>query len=164
MIYRKAEMSDLPLIHNLVTETVAHLQANGNMQWDERYPCDCDFIPDIESGVQTLVFKDGVLVAVYSLSTERDSQYDAVIWKYEGEPFMVLHRLIVSPDFQGQGIAGAVLSHIIEELRRKGINNIRLDTYRRNAASQHLYRKFGFEDVGVAYFRDKPFDLMELHF
>lgn len=162
--YKKAEMKDLPAIISLVDSAVNKLQAGGNMQWDERYPLDVDFIPDIEAGAQTLAYIGDKLAAVYSLSTERDAQYDAVKWNYEGEPFMVLHRFIVHPDFQGQRLSARLLDHIISELKEQGIRNIRLDTYQQNSASQHLYRKFGFVDVGVAYFRDKPFDLMELHY
>ena len=161
--FRKAEMNDMPAIRELVTSAVRHLQAHGNMQWDERYPLDCDFIPDIETDTQWLGFIDEELAVIYALNMTHDAQYDAVTWPHEGEPYTVLHRFIVHPSFQGQGIAKAALAHIIEELQAQGIRNIRLDTYRHNAASQHLYRGFGFVDVGIAYFRDKVFDLMELH-
>lgn len=164
MNYKKAKIDDLPAIMALVNDAVKNLQKHGNMQWDERYPLDIDFIPEIEAGTQTLVYINDRLAGVYSLSTEHDEQYDSVRWSYEYEPFMVLHRFILHPDFQGKGLSTKMLAHIIGELKDRGINNIRLDTYKENSASQHLYRKFGFVDVGVAYFRDKPFDLMELHF
>ncbi len=163
MQYRKANIDDLPLIRELVTAAVAHLQSHGNMQWDERYPLDCDFIPDIESNTQYIGFKDGRAAVIFALNTEHDAQYDAVQWRHEDESYTVLHRFIVHPDFQGQGIAKATLAAIIDRLREEGIRAIRLDTYRENAASQGLYHSFGFVDIGVAWFRDKPFDLMELY-
>lgn len=156
-------MNDLPAIHELVTSAVRHLQAHGNMQWDERYPLDCDFIPDIETGTQWLGFIGSELAVIYALNETHDAQYDAVTWPHEGESYTVLHRFIVHPSFQGRGIAKATLADIIEALKEQGICNIRLDTYRCNAASQHLYHSFGFIDVGIAAFRDKVFDLMELH-
>lgn len=161
--FRKAEMDDLPAIRELVTSAVRHLQSHGNMQWDERYPLDCDFIPDIETGTQRLGFIGKDLAVIYALNETHDAQYDAAAWLHEGEPYTVLHRFIVHPSFQGQGIAKASLAHIIEELQAQGIRIIRLDTYRHNAVSQHLYHSFGFVDVGIAYFRYKVFDLMELH-
>ena len=163
MEYRKATIDDLPAIRELVTAAVEHLQQHGNMQGDERYPLDRDFIPDIESDTQYIGFEDDRAAVIYALNTEHDSQYDAGGWRHKDERWTVLHRFIVHPDFQGKGIAKATLLRIIGELRDQGIRCIRLDTYRENAASQGLYHSFGFVDVGVAWFRDKPFDLMELY-
>lgn len=163
MDYRKATPEDMPAIHELVTAAVVHLQAHGNMQWDERYPLDPDFLPDIASGTQYIGFEDGRPAVIYALNQDHDAQYNAVTWPHEGEPWTVLHRFIVHPDFQGQGIAKATLAYLIRQLREEGVRCIRLDTYRENAASQGLYHRFGFVDVGVAWFRDKPFDLMELY-
>lgn len=50
MNYKKAKIDDMPAIMALVNDAVKNLQKHGNMQWDERYPLDIDFIPEIEAG------------------------------------------------------------------------------------------------------------------
>ena len=163
IVYEKADMSSIGEIIGLVNKAVENLQAHGNMQWDERYPLECDFVPDIQSGTQYIGRIGGRAAVIYALNTEHDPQYDSVEWPHEGESWTVLHRFIVHPDFQGQGVAKEALTYIIGQLKDQGVRCIRLDTYQRNEASQHLYRSFGFVPVGIAWFRDKPFDLMELY-
>lgn len=59
---------------------------------------------------------------------------------------IVVHELVLSPDFQGQGIGSQVLKGIIEDAKLKGLP-IKLQVLRENHA-YNLYRKFGFKDTG----------------
>lgn len=162
MDYKKATIEDLPVIHTLVQDAIASLQAGGNPQWDERYPTDADFIPDIEIGTQYLGLIDGSVGMVFALNTDHDTQYDDGAWRYPDARWIVLHRFIFHPSLWGQGLSRTALSDIIHMLREQGVETVRLDVYRENLPAQKLYRSFGFKPVGVAYFRDKSFDLMEL--
>lgn len=162
MDYRKATLEDLPVIHALVQDAVAALQANGNPQWDERYPRDEDFIPDIMSGTQYLGLIDGKVGMIFALNTDHDPQYDDGAWRYPDAIWTVLHRFIFHPSLWGRGLSRIALGEIIDLLRSEGVECIRLDVYHENRPAQGLYRSFGFKEVGVATFRDKFFDLMEL--
>lgn len=162
MHYRKATPEDLPAIHALVHDAVAALQNNGNFQWDERYPTDADFIPDILSNTQYVGLIDDRIGMIFALNPDCDPQYHDGRWRYPDARFSVLHRFIFHPSFWGRGLSRKALSDIIDLLRKEGVESIRLDVYRENQPAQHLYRSFGFYEVGVAYFRDKIFDLMEL--
>ena len=163
MQYRKATMDDLPAIHALVQAAIARLQADGNMQWDERYPTDDDFIPDILSNTQYVGIRAGEIVLVFALNTDCDPQYAGGEWRYPDQSWAVLHRFILRPDCQGKGLSKKALGDVIAMLRENGVQNIRLDVYTRNRPAQALYRGFGFVRVGECTFRDKFFDLMELH-
>ena len=160
--YRKATIEDLPAIHSLVQDAVAALQKNGNYQWDERYPRDEDFLPDIESNTQYVGLIDDRIAMIFAVNTDCDPQYHDGSWRYPDARFTVLHRFIFHPAYWGRGLSRTALSDIIDTLKADGIETIRLDVYRENHSAQHLYRSFGFYEVGVAYFRDKSFDLMEL--
>ncbi len=162
MEYRKAAMEDLGEIRALVQDVVRALQAKGNFQWDERYPTDADFIPDIESGTQYVGLIDGRIGMIFALNTDHDAQYDDGAWRYPDARWTVLHRFIFHPAHWGRGLSRIALSDIFDRLREDGVECVRLDVYRENQPAQGLYRSFGFTEVGVAYFRDKSFDLMEL--
>lgn len=163
MEYRKATMADLPEIHELVQAAIRNLQAQGIMQWDERYPRDEDFIPDIASDTQYVGTEDGRIALVFALNTDSDPQYADGAWRYPDERFTVLHRYILHPAYQGRRLSKISLEYIMDMLRAEGIQNIRLDVYTRNPPAQALYKSVGFVRVGEAFFRDMSFDLMELH-
>ena len=160
--YRKATREDLPAIHALVQDAVAALQQNGNYQWDDRYPRDEDFLPDILTDTQYVGILDDKIAMIFALNTDCDPQYRDGKWRYPDARFTGLHRFIFHPSYWGRGLSRIALSDIIDLLYQEGVETIRLDVYRENRPAQRLYRSFGFQEVGVAYFRDKSFDLMEL--
>lgn len=56
-------------------------------------------------------------------------------------------KMMVHPDFRRQGIAGGLLSALIEEAKERGFRLLTLDT-RTNDSAQPLYTKHGFEVAG----------------
>jgi ribosomal-protein-alanine N-acetyltransferase len=59
-------------------------------------------------------------------------------------------RLAVHPSHQGQGIGTLMLADLVEHARAQGARFITLNTQTHNENSQKLYRRFGFEPVGLA--------------
>ncbi|GFP28282.1 [ribosomal protein S18]-alanine N-acetyltransferase [Candidatus Hakubella thermalkaliphila] len=59
-----------------------------------------------------------------------------------------LSRIAVDPEYQGRGIASALLDRGIQFLRRRGVRSISVSTQANNYRSKALYRKFGFRETG----------------
>ncbi len=57
--------------------------------------------------------------------------------------------LAVHPDFRRQGIASALVAHVIEHLREEGIRFIFLEVRESNVPAIKMYGKFGFEEIGI---------------
>ena len=76
----------------------------------------------------------GKLVGYIIVSSERDYAH--------------LSRIAVDPEYQGMGIASALLDRGIEFLRQRGIRSISVSTQANNYRSKALYRKFGFRETG----------------
>lgn len=55
-----------------------------------------------------------------------------------------LRRMRVEPELQGRGIGRAILDLLLAEARRRGFRGIVLETQKRLAASNALYRRAGF--------------------
>jgi ribosomal protein S18 acetylase RimI-like enzyme len=55
-----------------------------------------------------------------------------------------LARLAVLPAWQGRGIGGALVSHLVDHYMRRGAREVTVNTQDSNAASLALYRRFGF--------------------
>lgn len=161
IIYRPAEMSDLPEISRLVSSAVLEMEKNGIHQWDEIYPIAEDFSEDILVGDQYVGTVGDRIAVIYSLNQSCDDEYKNGSWQYPNEPFAVIHRLCVSPDFQHRGIAAETVSHIETQLQKQGITVIRLDVFTENPYALRLYEKIGFKKTGTVKWRKGDFLLME---
>lgn len=76
-----------------------------------------------------LIEKDGMVVGLLS-------------YEQQSPEHVYLSDLVVSPEFQGQGIARQVLARLLEEL--KDIKKIYLTTHPDNQKALRLYQSLGF--------------------
>ena len=100
LTYRKAKLTDLDDICDLVSRAIENMTENGIYQWDEIYPARVDFETDIAND-QLYVGKSGGKIAViFVINKTSDPEYDDAHWSYTRENYRVIHRLCVDPDFQ----------------------------------------------------------------
>jgi ribosomal protein S18 acetylase RimI-like enzyme len=88
---------------------------------------------EIKSTIFYVMEKDGKIVG--------DTAYEM-----KGENHAYIDGLVVSPEFQGQGIARQAMTMILEEL--KNIKVIDLVTHPENERAIKLYESIGFKKVG----------------
>jgi ribosomal protein S18 acetylase RimI-like enzyme len=76
---------------------------------------------------------------------------------------MVIHRLMVSPDSQGQGLGRRMLRFAERHAYDAGFAAIRLDVYTGNPRARGLYARHGYQPVGLVRFprRRLPFECFE---
>lgn len=93
-------------------------------------------------GVELLVMTDGEDVIGY-----------AVLWVIldQGE----LANLALATGRRGTGLGSHLLSHVLERARRRGVLKLFLEVRASNERAIELYRRHGFEDVGIrrAYYQ-----------
>ncbi|WP_432651389.1 GNAT family N-acetyltransferase [Huintestinicola sp.] len=159
--YRPAEMSDLSEISGLVSSAILEMERNGIYQWDELYPTPEDLSGDISCGELYVGTVRDKIAVIYAINQNCDDEYKNGNWQYPNEPFSVIHRLCVSPEFQRMGIAAKTVSHIENELQKEGIKVIRLDVFTENPYALRLYEKLGFKETGKVKWRKGDFFLME---
>lgn len=68
--------------------------------------------------------------------------------------------LATHPDFRRQGVAQALLTHVLKLAAQEGALSSFLEVRASNEAAQGLYRKFGYEEVGrrPRYYKDNNED------
>ena len=159
--YRKAALSDLEEVYDLVAQAIDTMITNNILQWDELYPTKEDFRKDIDNNQLYVGITDEQIAVVYTLNQECDAEYQNGRWKYPDVPYYVVHRLCVHPDFQHRGIAKHTLLQIEAELLKKGIRAVRLDVFSNNPFSLRLYDSLQYSRVGHADWRKGRFYLME---
>jgi putative acetyltransferase len=62
-----------------------------------------------------------------------------------------MKRLFVRPEARGQGLAKQLITRVLEEARRLGYREIRLDTLPMMGDAQALYVALGFHDIAPYY-------------
>ena len=163
MKYRLATERDIDVICRIVRSAVEEMESRGIFQWDSIYPAREDFLSDIKKNTLYTGMEDEDIAVIYTINKECDEQYDNGMWNYSDSEYRVIHRFCVHPGYQNRGFAAETLRHIENELREQGIETIRLDVFKNNPFALSLYRRCGYEEVGMARWRKGEFFLMEKH-
>lgn len=164
MNYRKAVPGDMEAIERLVHLAIETMEQRSIFQWDDLYPTKEDFQEDMDHGHLYVGLSDEDIAVVYALNQSCDPEYENGDWQFETEPFYVIHRLCVNPDFQNKGIAKATLRHIERQVAEMGVHVIRLDVFSQNPFAIRLYQSSGYAETGYADWRKGRFILMEKSF
>ena len=160
-LLRKANISELEEVVGLYKKAIAHMHLNGIFQWDDIYPNEKVLRKDIEKGELYIFSIDEKPAAAVVLNRKFDLEYYIGRWVNNDSSFYVVHRLCVSPDFQGMGVGRRVMLEIEKLLVQMGAKSIRLDAFPKNPAAISLYQRLGYNKVGEIYFRKGLFHLFE---
>lgn len=153
MIIRRATLTDIPGIMQVITEVVPLMNAAGNLQWDGSYPNAGVFEKDIELNQLWVADADGDIAGVSAITTQQEPEYAQVGWDLN-ETAIVTHRLAVSPRYQGKGVAAMLLQKAEDEAIRRHIKTLRIDTNTANKVTQKLFPKMGYVyagEIGLAF-------------
>ena len=158
-----AKTSDIDGVMRLIADVVARLRQEGSDMWDERYPRREFFMEDISKCSLYLAWEGSEIVGVMALDSEQSPEYREVEWKVATDKVLVVHRLAVSPNAQGMGIASRMMDFAEDKARKEGAKAMRLDAYTGNPAALALYESRGYTNAGTVKFpwRTLPFNCYE---
>lgn len=138
---------------SLLCRVIPMMQAAGNLQWDETYPDASILEHDLEQGWLWVVDIDGAIAGVAAITTEQTPEYAQVGWNIE-EPAVVIHRLVVDPEFRGRGIALALMRQAEDLATERSLAKVLTDTSVQNEAAQQLFLKLGYTlagEIGLSF-------------
>ncbi len=86
----------------------------------------------------------------------------ACFWTHND--LMQVLNIAIRPDKRNQGLGYRLLTEVIEQGKNRGIKNIWLEVRVTNRAARRLYRKLGFEKVGIRrhYYPDTREDAISM--
>ncbi len=131
----------------IIRRVVPAMRASGNLQWDDSYPNPEVFGRDMTLAQLWVTEDEGRITGVAAITTDQEPEYAEVGWDLT-ELAVVVHRLAVDPDFQGSGVATALMRQAEAVALERGIRVLRLDTNARNEATQKLFPKLGYAFAG----------------
>ncbi len=155
MILRLATKADLPAVCGIYDR--AHdMEEHGlwHTGWIRGiYPIPQDAEESLAEGCLYVAEVDGQIAATARINQIQGDEYGQGRWSEDVPPeqILVLHTMIVLPEFQRHGVAQFIVSEYAEMARKLGCSWLRLDTNEINTPARALYKKLGFQEVGVAF-------------
>ena len=148
--YRRGESADLDRIMEIVGSAQRFLASQGLDQWQSGYPSRAEFERDIERGWCWVFEDEGEIVSVMAIVPEDDPSYAVIdgAWLTPGGNYTGVHRVAVSEDCRGSGVARQMFA-LAEDLSLGwGRASLRIDTHPGNRPMQRLLAKCGFARCG----------------
>lgn len=155
--FRKAEWQELEPIWEIIRLAIVRRKEEGSNQWQDGYPNRDVLQKDIERGIGFVLTEGNVIVGYAAVLVNDEPVYAGIDgkWLTNGD-FVVVHRVAVSADFVGKGLAQKILSFVEEYAVRIGIYSIKADTNFDNIAMMKTFDKKGYVYCGEVYFRGSP--------
>lgn len=137
--------SDLDAVAAIEAICFPEAEAAGRESFEARiasFP-ECFFVAEAPDG-SLIGFINGCAT---NERTIRDEMFEDSSLHNPGGSYQSIFGLDVLPDFQRQGIAAALMNHMIEDARKKGRRGLILTCKDRLL---HYYARFGYKNLGVS--------------
>lgn len=149
---RKAEISDLKEIMEVIEDAKQYLALQGIDQWQDGHPSEEVIVEDIVMHESYVFVEEDEIVGFVSINLDEEPSYDTIYdgaWKLEGSDFGTIHRTAVKSAYRGKGISLRMFFLAEQVCRKNKKQSVRIDTHRDNQLMQHLAIKYGYEYCGV---------------
>lgn len=162
----KGDLLEIGEIIALTRFCGTHMRQNGIDQWDENYPDRANIQRDLESGTLFAYRENESILGIVVLNENQDEEYSEINWlTHEDQRNLVIHRLAVLPEQQGNGIARKLMDFAEMHAHSNGYDSIRLDTFSQNPRNQKFYDARGYTNLGpvfLKYKKEHPYFCYEL--
>ena len=136
---RQAQLSELPILREFEQGIVASERPfDPSLAPDPISYYDLEtLIKSPDSEVLVAEINDQLIASGYVKIKEAKPYLDHKKYGYVGFMF-------TRPEYRGQGIAGMILSNLVDWTRDQGINEVRLEVYDANTSAISAYERSGF--------------------
>ena len=156
MEFRKAEISEVAEIMDIIKEAQDYFESKGINQWQNNYPDLRVINDDIIKGNSFVLLKDNRIIAITAVFFFEERTYRKI---YNGQwlsdkQYAVIHRIAVANEYKRKGAASFILKTVEDMCEKKGVSSIRIDTHHDNIAMQKFVEKKAFKYCGIIFLED----------
>ena len=150
-VFRNAGALEVQSCYRVLSDAREKMWREGRDQWTADYPLPLDVKRDIDNGCAYVLDAGSGPVAYGAVIFTGEPAYAGIT---DGQwlsdlPFVVVHRLAVSPQWQGRGLAREFIRSVEKLAAERGFRSFRIDTREDNAAMIHLLLQSGFTKCGT---------------
>ncbi|MGI6222845.1 MAG: GNAT family N-acetyltransferase [Prevotella sp.] len=152
--FRHACEKDINRIMLVIQDAKNQMAREGKHQWTDGYPAVEDIQNDISANKGYVMTQDGVVIAYGCITFDGEPAYEELEGKWlSHEPYIVLHRLAVSDEVKGRGIAKQFFREAEQLAVSKGYRSFKIDTNYDNDRMLHIMQKMGFTYCGIVHYQ-----------
>ena len=152
-MFRKATIEDLDVIEAIYNDIhTEEEQGRAFVNWKrEVYPTKSTAKAAVLEGDMFVELDNGVIVASARINKKQVAEYADADWTYQApdDEVMVIHTLAVSPKCKEHGYGSKFVKFYEEYSLKQGCRYLRLDTWENNLVARSLYKKLGYNEVGI---------------
>ena len=153
MVIRKATTGDLKAIETIFSD-IHTAEENGSVTIGWRrgvYPTATTAQMALDREDLFVQEDDGKVVGVAIINQLQVAAYKGANWKYDvsDKEIMVLHTLVISPKASRKGYGQKFVSFYENYAQAQGCYFLRMDTNEKNINARTLYKKLGYDEVGI---------------
>ena len=153
-ILRKAQIPEAEIIWQILQQAIERRRKDGSNQWQDGYPNQEVVKTDISLGKGYVLEIDNAIAAYAALVFTDEPAYKEIIGDWlTNDDFLVIHRVAVSNDFLGKGIAVLLFQKLEDFAKENQVFSIKVDTNFDNLAMLHILEKLDYQYCGEVYFR-----------
>lgn len=95
--------------------------------------------------------EDGELVGAAIINNTQVPEYKDGTWRYPASDneVMVLHTLVISPKIARKGYGRKFVEFYEQHALSQSCPYLRIDTNEKNARARAMYKKLGYEEIGI---------------
>ncbi|MGY5355364.1 N-acetyltransferase family protein [Wenyingzhuangia sp. IMCC45467] len=159
---RKAVLLDVNSIWEILEQAIERRKLERSNQWQDGYPNPEVIKNDIEKEVAFVLIEDEIIVGYVAILINDEPEYKNIEGKWLTEDrFVVFHRVAISENHLGKGLAKKMMCFIEEYALQHHIYSIKADTNFDNMAMLSIFKKLGYSHCGKVYFRYSPREAYE---
>ncbi len=153
MNLRKATLSELPAIWDILQQAIQQRKEDGSEQWQNGYPNEQTVYDDISNGYGYVLIDDNVVIAYAAIIFGVEPAYNDIKgkWLTDGD-YVVVHRVATSNAVKGKGVATRLFKMIEDLCMEEKIYSIKVDTNFDNVPMMKILDKLNYVYCGEIFF------------
>lgn len=154
LILRKANLSEVPQIWEIIQDAIEQRRLEGSKQWQDGYPNELSIENDINNGYGFVLTENESILCYAAIIFGIEPAYEEIEgkWLTNGD-YAVVHRVAVSKLAKGKGIATKLFQNIEGLCLEHNIHSIKVDTNFDNVPMLKILDKLDYTYCGEVYFR-----------
>lgn len=152
--FRKAIKDDQERIWNIIETAIGRRKEEGSTQWQDGYPNPEVIKADIDKNSGYVLTAGDTVVGYCAILINDEPEYANLKGNWlSDDDFVLYHRVAVSEEYLGQGLAQKMLKHVEDFARANNIRSIKADTNFDNIGMLRIFEKLGYTHCGEVTFR-----------